>query len=124
MENYLIKFKKKHGFSDEECKRYLNTDIMFDIDTDIPSDALEQWDEYKKKNGYISFVKWTGIDNGYTPKDIDTSGMDDLKSELTIIVKNFERSFDKLFAPFYSDDSDLDDSDFMFDDENDFEEEN
>lgn len=108
MENYLIKFKKKHGFSDEECKRYLNTDIMFDIDTDIPSDALEQWDEYKKKNGYISFVKWTGIDNGYTPKDIDTSGMDDLKSELTSIVKNFERSFDKLFAPFYNDDSDLD----------------
>ncbi len=125
MENYLIKFKQKHSFTDDECKKYAESDIIYDIDLDMPKDALEQWDEYVEKNGYISFAKWTGVDNGYTPRDIDTSGMDDLKSELTGFVKNIERSFDEAFAPFYSDDSDSDwdDSEFIFDDENDFEEE-
>lgn len=113
MENYLIKFKKKHGFSDEDCKRYSSTDIMFDIDTDIPSDALEQWDEYKKKNGYISFVKWTGIDNGYTPRNIDKSSLEDLKSELNNIYKEMENSFSKLFNVFYDD---IEDSDSFPDD--------
>ena len=94
MENYLTKFKQKHSFTDDECKKYSESDIIYDIDLDMPKDALEQWDEYVAKNGYISFARWTGVDNGYTPKDIDTSGMDDLKSDLINMVKNFERSFD------------------------------
>ena len=126
MENYLTKFKQKHSFTDDECKKYSESDIIYDIDLDMPKDALEQWDEYVAKNGYISFARWTGVDNGYTPKDIDTSGMDDLKSDLINMVKNFERSFDEVFASFYSDDSesDWDDSDFILDGEFDFEEEN
>lgn len=126
MENYLTKFKQKHSFTDDECKKYSESDIIYDIDLDMPKDALEQWDEYVAKNGYISFARWTGVDNGYTPKDIDTSGMDDLKSDLINMVKNFERSFDEVFASFYSDDSesDWDDSDFILDNENDFEKEN
>ena len=126
MENYLTKFKQKHSFTDDECKKYSESDIIYDIDLDMPKDALEQWDEYVAKNGYISFARWTGVDNGYTPKDIDTSGMDDLKSDLINMVKNFERSFDKAFASFYSDDSesDWDDSDFILDGEFDFEKEN
>ena len=125
MENYLTKFKQKHSFTDDECKKYSESDIIYDIDLDMPKDALEQWDEYVAKNGYISFARWTGVDNGYTPKDIDTSGMDDLKSDLINMVKNFERSFDEVFASFYSDDSesDWDDSDFILDNENDFEKE-
>ena len=124
MENYLTKFKQKHSFTDDECKKYSESDIIYDIDLDMPKDALEQWDEYVAKNGYISFARWTGVDNGYTPKDIDTSGMDDLKSDLINMVKNFERSFDEAFSSFYSDDSesDWDDSDFILDNENDFEE--
>lgn len=124
MENYLTKFKQKHSFTDDECKKYSESDIIYDIDLDMPKDALEQWDEYVAKNGYISFARWTGVDNGYTPKDIDTSGMDDLKSDLINMVKNFERSFDEVFASFYSDDSesDWDDSDFILDGEFDFEE--
>lgn len=126
MENYLTKFKQKHSFTDDECKKYSESDIIYDIDLDMPKDALEQWDEYVAKNGYISFARWTGVDNGYTPKDIDTSGMDDLKSDLINMVKNFERSFDEVFASFYSDDSesDWDDSDFILDGEFDFEKEN
>ena len=126
MENYLTKFKQKHSFTDDECKKYSESDIIYDIDLDMPKDALEQWDEYVAKNGYISFARWTGVDNGYTPKDIDTSGMDDLKSDLINMVKNFERSFDEAFAAFYSDDSesDWDDSDFILDNEFDFEKEN
>ena len=126
MENYLTKFKQKHSFTDDECKKYSESDIIYDIDLDMPKDALEQWDEYVAKNGYISFARWTGVDNGYTPKDIDTSGMDDLKSDLINMVKNFERSFDEAFSSFYSDDSesDWDDSDFILDNENDFEKEN
>ena len=126
MENYLTKFKQKHSFTDDECKKYSESDIIYDIDLDMPKDALEQWDEYVAKNGYISFARWTGVDNGYTPKDIDTSGMDDLKSDLINMVKNFERSFDEVFASFYSDDSesDWDDSDFILDNEFDFEKEN
>lgn len=126
MENYLTKFKQKHSFTDDECKKYSESDIIYDIDLDMPKDALEQWDEYVAKNGYISFARWTGVDNGYTPKDIDTSGMDDLKSDLINMVKNFEKSFDEAFASFYSDDSesDWDDSDFILDNENDFEKEN
>lgn len=125
MENYLTKFKQKHSFTDDECKKYVESDIIYDIDLDMPKDALEQWDEYVAKNGYISFARWTGVDNGYTPKDIDTSGMDDLKSDLINMVKNFERSFDEAFASFYSDDSesDWDDSDFILDGEFDFEKE-
>lgn len=125
MENYLTKFKQKHSFTDDECKKYSESDIIYDIDLDMPKDALEQWDEYVAKNGYISFARWTGVDNGYTPKDIDTSGMDDLKSDLINMVKNFERSFDEVFASFYSDDSesDWDDSDFILDNEFDFEKE-
>ena len=125
MENYLTKFKQKHSFTDDECKKYSESDIIYDIDLDMPKDALEQWDEYVAKNGYISFARWTGVDNGYTPKDIDTSGMDDLKSDLINIVKNFERSFDEAFSSFYSDDSesDWDDSDFILDGEFDFEKE-
>ena len=125
MENYLTKFKQKHSFTDDECKKYAESDIIYDIDLDMPKDALEQWDEYVAKNGYISFARWTGVDNGYTPKDIDTSGMDDLKSDLINMVKNFERSFDEVFASFYSDDSesDWDDSDFILDGEFDFEKE-
>ncbi len=125
MENYLTKFKQKHSFTDDECKKYSESDIIYDIDLDMPKDALEQWDEYVAKNGYISFARWTGVDNGYTPKDIDTSGMDDLKSDLINMVKNFERSFDEVFASFYSDDSesDWDDSDFILDGEFDFEKE-
>lgn len=125
MENYLTKFKQKHSFTDDECKKYVESDIIYDIDLDMPKDALEQWDEYVAKNGYISFARWTGVDNGYTPKDIDTSGMDDLKSDLINIVKNFERNFDEAFASFYSDDSesDWDDSDFILDGEFDFEKE-
>ena len=124
MENYLTKFKQKHSFTDDECKKYSESDIIYDIDLDMPKDALEQWDEYVAKNGYISFARWTGVDNGYTPKDIDTSGMDDLKSDLINMVKNLERSFDEALASFYSDDSesDWDDSDFILDNENDFEE--
>ena len=126
MENYLTKFKQKHSFTDDECKKYSESDIIYDIDLDMPKDALEQWDEYVAKNGYISFARWTGVDNGYTPKDIDTSGMDDLKSDLINMVKNFERSFDEAHASFYSDDSesDWDDSDFILDNEFDFEKEN
>lgn len=125
MINYLIKFKQKHSFTDDECKKYRESDIKYDIDLDMPEDALEQWDEYVAKNGYISFARWTGVDNGYTPKNIDTSGIDDLKSELNSIFKNIERSFDEAFAPFYSDDSDddWDDSDFTFDGKFNFEEE-
>lgn len=127
METYLKKFKEKHSFSDDDCKRYSDSDIMFDVEMEMPEDALEQWDEYTKKNGYISFAKWTGVDNGYTPKDIDRSGMDDLKSELNGIYKDIERTFDTAFASFYEDDdsdSDWDDSDFIFDEDFDFEEEN
>ena len=126
MENYLTKFKQKHSVTDDECKKYAESDIIYDIDLDMPKDALEQWDEYVAKNGYISFARWTGVDNGYTPKDIDTSGMDDLKSDLINIVKNFERSFDEALTSFYSDDSesDWDDSDFILDGEFDFEKEN
>ena len=125
MENYLTKFKQKHSFTDDECKKYSESDIIYDIDLDMPKDALEQWDEYVAKNGYISFARWTGVDNGYIPKDIDTSGMDDLKSDLINMVKNFERSFDEALASFYSDDSesDWDDSDFILDGEFDFEKE-
>lgn len=125
MENYLTKFKQKHSFTDDECKKYSESDIIYDIELDMPKDALEQWDEYVAKNGYISFARWTGVDNGYTPKDIDTSGMDDLKSDLINMVKNFERNFDEAFASFYSDDSesDWDDSDFILAGEFDFEKE-
>ena len=124
MENYLTKFKQKHSFTDDECKKYSESDIIYDIDLDMPKDALEQWDEYVAKNGYISFARWTGVDNGYTPKDIDTSGMDDLKSDLINMVKNFERSFDEAFSSYYNDNSDWEDSDFILDNENDFEKEN
>ena len=123
MKNYLTKFKQKHSFTDDECKKYAESDIIYDIDLDMPKDALEQWDEYVAKNGYISFARWTGVDNGYTPKDIDTSGMDDLKSDLIKIVKNFERSCDEAFASYYNDNSDWDDSDFILDGEFDFEKE-
>lgn len=60
MENYLTKFKQKHSFTDDECKKYAESDIIYDIDLDMPKDALEQWDEYVAKNGYISFARWTG----------------------------------------------------------------
>lgn len=123
MEDYLKKFKEKHSLSDEECKRYGEADIEFDIEMDMPNDALEQWDEYVEKNGYISFSQWTGVDNGYAPKDIDNSGMEDLKSEFGNIFREMERSFDEAFAPFYDEDSDSDDSDFLFDEDFDFEEE-
>ena len=114
MENYLTKFKIKHSLSDDECKEYGESDIMFDIDLDMPVDALEQWDEYKKKNGYISFANWTGVDNGYTPRNVDMSGMDELHSEFNGLLRNIERSFEEAFAPFYEDDSDSD-SEFVLD---------
>ena len=50
--------------------------------------------------------------------------MDDLKSDLINMVKNFERSFDEAFASYYNDNSDWEDSDFILDGEFDFEEEN
>ena len=115
MENYLSKFKEKHSFSDEECKRYGESDIIFDIDFEMPEDALEQWDEYIKEHGYISFAKWTGVDNGYTPRRVDKSGMDDLKSDFDSLFKNLESTLSSNFG--FVDDSDLDDSDFMFDEE-------
>ena len=117
MEDYLLKFKKKHSLTDDDCKKYSESDIIYDIDLDMPKDALEQWNEYVEKNGYISFARWTGVDNGYTPRDVDVSGMDDLKSELNSLYRGIERSFDEAFAPFYTGDSDYDDSDFIFDNE-------
>lgn len=114
MEKYISKFKYKHGLTEEECKKYNTQDIIYDVDMDMPVDAFEQWNEYTAKNGYISFAGWTGVDNGYTPRNVHNDGMDDLKNELNSIYKNIERTFDEFFAPFYEEGSESD-SDFDFD---------
>ena len=105
----LDKFKKKHSFSDDDCSRFREEDIRYDILLDLPEDALGQWEEYCSKNGYISLVGWTGIDNGYTPKVNERSGMEDFKTELGFLKNELERSFDLVFGKFYEeDDSDSD----------------
>lgn len=107
MEKYLSKFKHKHKLTDEECKMFKEQDIIYDIEMEMPEDALHQWVEYTQKNGYISFSKWTSVDNKYTP-NVHNDGMDDLKSELNSIYKAIERTFDEAFAPFYEDNGDSD----------------
>lgn len=103
MEKYLEKFKTKHGFTDEDCKTFYDSDIIYDIDLDMPTDVFDQWREYCRKNGYIQFVKWTGIDNGYSPVVTERSGMEDLKEELGMIYREIERTFENAFGGFYDD---------------------
>lgn len=110
MDNY-IEFKRKHGFTDEECQKYKEQDIWFDIVSDMPEDALGQWDKYVEKNGYVPFSKWTVVDHGgYTP-EVEDDGMDELKKELNSIYRNIERTFDEAFKDFYTDEGDSDDDD-------------
>lgn len=110
MENYRKKFIKKHNLTEEECDKYNDNDIMFDIDIELPEDAFEQWNEYKQKNGYISFSNWTAVDNHYKPKGVVNDNMDYFKNEMEMIYKNIENIFNNGFAPFYEEleDSDID----------------
>lgn len=114
MEEYLSKFKEKHGLTDEECKEFATSDMIYDIDTDMPEDAFRQWVEYRKEHPGTSFPAWTAVDNGYMP-DYDNSSMKGLRDELMNIALGIERSLDELIGSI-GEDSDFDDSDLDFDD--------
>lgn len=115
MDKYLEKFKKKHGFTDEDCNRFSDRDIIYDIDLDMPADTLQQWEDYCKEHGYISFVEWTGVDNGYTPVVDERSGMEDLKDELGVIYRNIEKTFENAFKDFYDDEWEDSESEYFMD---------
>jgi hypothetical protein len=46
MEDYLEEFRRKHSLSEEDCGHYRESDMRFDILSDMPEDALRQWDAY------------------------------------------------------------------------------
>jgi hypothetical protein len=104
MEDCLDKFRRKHSLTEEECGRYRESDMRFDILSDMPEDALRQWDAYVAGNGYISFAGWTGIDNGYVPDTGDSDGMDGFVKEMESIRDDLGRVFNTVLGHLIEDD--------------------
>lgn len=83
-------------------------DIIFDIESEFPSDVYDKWIEAKKESG-ISLMDWVQTDIHYIPKDMDTSSVEYFQKEMTTVFDEVKQTINKVFE-FEPDDGDSDGS--------------
>lgn len=115
--DYLELFFKKHNLSGRITVKYSSSttdddymsdivfengdvininDVIFDIDSDFPSDVAEQWMNEKRKED-ISLVDWIQTNTHYLPKDLDLSSVKEYQVELEDIVDGVKKTIDSIF---------------------------
>lgn len=96
-------------------------DVSFDIDIDMPEDALQQWMDYRKESGEdMSYRYWTTqFDNKYHPVNYDHSSIDNFFTKMENIFVDLKNEIDKAFSPYRieTDDSDEDVEGIIVEDE-------
>lgn len=124
--DYLELFFRKHKLSGQITVKYQDSratdmymtdivfpngdvininDVIFDIDSELVEDVVEQWLEYKRTND-ISLVDWMQTNNHYTPKNVDTSSIDEYHKELDDIMEDVKNNINKVFEMEVDEDED------------------
>lgn len=83
-------------------------DIIFDIESEFPSDVYDKWIVAKKESG-ISLMDWVQTDINYMPKNMDTSSVEYFQKEMTTVFDEVKQTINKVFE-FEPDDGDSDGS--------------
>ena len=87
-------------------------DIIFDIESKLPEDIIEQWLEKKREQPELTLQDWMQTDIHYIPKDIDVSSVKEYQEEMNEIVNTVKESINQLFDIPIDDGDSEDDSDF------------
>lgn len=69
-------------------------DVIFDIDSEFPSDVAEQWMSEKTN---ISLMDWIQTNTHYLPKDLDLSSIKEYQTEMEDIVDGVKKAIDSIF---------------------------
>ena len=81
------------------------SDIIFDIESELPEDMLELWLDARKEND-LSFPEWLQTNTHYVPKEMDRSSVEEYRKEMEGLFDQVKTSIDTIlkFQPEDSDD--------------------
>lgn len=86
------------------------SDIIFDIESELPEDMLELWLDARKEND-LSFPEWLQTNTHYVPKEMDRSSVEEYKKEMEGLFDQVKTTIDTIlkFQPEDSDDDEGED---------------